>query len=368
MGIARLSPQEVAAAAVETLGLDSSIADLTTPEVLAAAVRRAASFSCPVSPRLLTVAVEESLRGLDLEDPPSADSGTRVRAMVESLVAYGDLVEAPVNDEARTAIHRTLFLAQPAYVRVSPTTCLVIGVAADGLSLMDDALADRIDRDAHVRRLVLQPHEDPSLVLGSVGLREVSEEHWLRRPPTCQPDALVADYDLRLRIAGPSGSIDGCRILDTSLPVTYYRGRWRSPTKRDTGSYVARRPLEYGADAWCYAELRDGEVVTVVDLPLRQGLDRACDEAWRLQAALDHAAGNPQAVWVARTASPGRAILHVLSPIPSWAQRRLDAVGQPLPKQRGSLIAYSVERGQLEEEISFLEQTMWITLDEHRPR
>ena len=101
----------------------------------------------------------------------------------------------------------------------------------------------------------------------------------------------------------------------------------------------------------------------VVDLPMRHRLDRACDEAWRLQAAIDCLADNPQRVRVQQRTG-NLAVLHLLSPIPSWAQRRLDAVGRALPRQRGSLISYSISDEQLEEELSFLAQTMWIDPDD----
>ena len=298
MGLVRLSPQQVAAAAVENLGLDSEIADFDTPEVLAAAIRRAASFHCPASPLLLSRIVEEALRGLVSLDPLEGSTASPVRAMLEDLVSYGDLLEAPVADEERGTSHRTLFLGQPAYVRVSDVSCLLMGVPAEGLALLDEVLTERISQEAHVRRFRLETAEDPAVLFGSAGLREISVDQWLNHPPVCAPETLVSDYDSRLTSAGPSGTIDGCRILDPSKPVTYYHGRWRPPVRKDTGRYITRHPLEFGPDAWSYAELHQGEVVSLVELPVHHRLDRACDEAWRLQAAIDSLAGRPQRVRV----------------------------------------------------------------------
>lgn len=361
MAITRLAPDQVAAASVEVLGLDKEIADLSTPEVLAAAIRRAASYNCPSSPRFLVRIVEESLRAVvdwgDAEIEP-------VRAMLDALVAYGDLAEVPVEDPERGTFHRTLFLGQPAYVRVSETMCLLVGVPADGLALVDDTLAARVDHDAHVRRIQLAPGEDPGEILGGAGLRELAEEHWLGRPATCTAEELLAEYDARLTSAGPSGTIEGCRILDPSEAVTYYRGRWRSPRKTDTGRFVARRPVEFGPDGWSYAELRDGEVERLIDLPVHHHLHRSCDEAWRLQAAIDSLGGSPQKVRVERSPSAAAILLRLLSPIPSWAQRRLDAVGRPLGRQPGSLISYRLEEQQLEAELSFLAETMWTEVEQ----
>ncbi len=363
MELKRVTPEQVAAASVETLGLDSEIADFGTPEVIAAALRRAASFTCPASPRHLTRVVEESLRGLVPIDPAVESSESSVRGMLEKLVAYGDLIEAPVSDEERGISLRTLFLGQPAYVRVSAASCLLLGVPAEGLTLLEEALMERMDHEIHVRRIYLEPGEDPANILASAGLRELTVDQWLKHPRRCSADVLLSEYDARLTSAGPSGTIEGCRILDPSKSVLYYSGRWRAPTRKDAGRYVVRRPLEFGPGAWCYAELHEGEVRKLVDLPLSQRLDRACDEAWRLQAAIDHLAGRPQKVRVQQRQGAYSPLLHLSSPIPSWAQRRLDALGRALPRQRGSLISYSISEEQLQEELTFLAETMWTETD-----
>ncbi len=363
MGLVRVTSEQVAATAVEALGLDSQIVDFGSPEVLAAAVRRAASFTCPASPRLLTLVVEESLRGLVNPDQAETGAPSPVRAILDDLVGYGDLLEAPVLDGGRGTSHRTLFLGQPAFVRVSDSGCLLMGVRAEGLTLLDEALMERIDHDAHVRRIELRAGEDPRIVFGSSGLRERTTEQWLNHPLACLPEVLLAEYDALLTSSGPSGTIDGCRLLDPSKAVTYYHGRWRTPTSKDIGRFIIRHPLEFGSDAWAYAELHHGEVQKLVDLPVRQRLDRACDEAWRLQAAIDCLARNPQRIRVEHAAAGRPAQLHLLSPVPSWAQRRLDAIGRALPRRRGSLMSYSVAEAQVAEELSFLSQLMWTEHD-----
>jgi hypothetical protein len=360
MAIVRLTSEEVTASSVNVLGLDGGVADFETPEAIAAALRRAASFTCPASPRHLIQVVEESWRGLAAADSSDSTSGSQVEAILDSLVAHGDLIEAPILDEDRRTSYRTLFLAPPAYVRVSETSCLLLGIRAEGLDLLDNVLADRMHHEIHVRRLFIGREEDPALMLSSFGLREITSEQWLKHPPICAPEMLVSEYNARLGSAGPSGGIEGCRILDPAKRVTYYRGRWREPGKKDTGRYVARRPVEFGPDVWCYAEFQAGTVQRVVDLAWRHSLDRACDEAWRLQAALDRLSGNAQRVRVEHPRGINDPLLHLYSPIPSWAQRRLNALGRALPKRRGSLMSYSVSEDQLANEVAFLAETMWI--------
>lgn len=363
MGIARLQRDDVVAATVEALGLDAEAADLETPEVLAAIVRRAASFLCPVTPGALVRCIEECLEGLVANDQP-ATRGSLVRAMLEELVAYGDLVEAPIEDDRSGISRRLLFLAQPSYVPLPSRTCLIVGIRADGLSIGDGSLDDRVDFYNHTRRVTLGSDEEPADVLGGIGLRELSEQQWLQRPQAVEAAALVKQYSVQLAAAGPSGSVEGVRILDPASPVTYYRGRWRAPTQRDSGSFVGQRPIQFGADQWCYCDLADGEVTRLVDLPTLDRLARGCDEAWRLQAAIDSVAGTPQFLRVRPGRIAGGVILQFQSPVPSWGQRRLDALGQPLGRQPGSLFAYRLSDDLIDQELAFLEETMWLQLQQ----
>ncbi len=362
MGLVRLDRDEVIAAAVGSLGFDASSVDLEAPEVLAALIRRAASFQCPVTPLGLVRSVEEALTGLaTVVQPDTGDSP--VRAMVEDLVAYGDLVEAPIDDDQTTTSRRLLFLAQPSYVVLSGNTCVVVGIRAGGLSLGDESLDGRLRHSNHARHVTLREGEALCEVMGGLGLRELSSEQWLNHPPPTTPVAVVEEYAARLGAAGPSGSIGVVRILDPRSPVTFYRGRWHSATPRDSGRFIGRRPIEFGADQWCYCDVVDGEVVRLIDLPAADRLARGCDEAWRLQAAIDAVAGTPQFVRVRHDLPRDQAIVQFQSPIPSWAQRRLDALGQPLGHQKGCLFAYRVPARLLEAELTFLSESTWLEVE-----
>ena len=353
MRVAPLSVDEAVAAAVETLGFDPSSVDLAVPEVIAAAVRRAASLTCPTTPRSLAAVVRAASSYL-VEEANDEDAFP-VRAMVDSLAAYGDLIEAPVRTDGGVE-QRMLFLAQPSFV-VLGAAVLLSGVRADAVPYLSGAAAELIEYDGHTRRLAaghgLAPQD-----LEELGLREVIAEHWLGHPTRCEPEELVAEYDSRLAAAGPAGTIDDCTILDAAQPPTYYRGRWRAVASKDSGRYVARRPAAYGAPLWSYLQIDAGEVVRVLDLPVQDRLSRACDEAWRLQAAIDALRGSPQMVRLGRGGRNDVIILHLLSPPPAWAQRRLDAVGRPVPRQR-SLLSYALAEDQVEGELEFLQELLW---------
>lgn len=354
MGIARVTAHEVAASSVSVLGFDPSTADLSTPEVLASAIRRAASFSSPISPRALREMVVESLRELTHSDDVTED----VEEMITKLVAHGDLVEAPIEDPVSGRETRTLFLAAPAFVRISSSDILLLGIRASGIGLLDDEHLQVVRHDGHVRRVQAAENVGPSLV--EAGLEELPEAHWLRRPPSSTAAELATDYLARLRSAPPAGTIDGVRVLDPTRSPSYYRGRWRPPSAKDSGRFVIRREVEFGADAWCFADLRGGVIERLIDLPVHDRLARACDEAWRLQAAIDELSGTSQQVRVSTDTSTSLAVLDFFSPLPSWAQRRLDVVGRALPKRRGSLFSYELRQGAVKDELLVLREMMWI--------
>jgi hypothetical protein len=158
--------------------------------------------------------------------------------------------------------------------------------------------------------------------------------------------------------------LEGVTILDPSAPVRFYRGRWRTPKKADDGIFVARRPQAYGADLWCFAEVSTGAVTRLIDLPVTVSVAPASDEAWRLQAALDAEAGHPQLFRVRGRELTDAALLDLFSPLPSWAQRRLDAIGKPLLRSRGALLSYRIPREELDEELQFLVNMLWMAPDD----
>ena len=69
--------------------------------------------------------------------------------------------------------------------------------------------------------------------------------------------------------------------------------RWRE-VRADSGRFVARRDQAYGSNLWCYVELSNGEPQRLLDFPLAGSRWRGCDEAWRLQMAIDAQRGAPQ--------------------------------------------------------------------------
>jgi hypothetical protein len=355
-----ISAAELHSRKVGELGLDASALDLTATESLAAALRRAAGFLCPCSMTTLVRAIVRPLEGLVPDLDAISDS---VETTLEAMVAHGDLLEQrDVAVEAGSNAGVLLYAAPPSFVVRQSGAALLLGITPDELSPLSTELEARIEYANHIRRLPADTAEDLHAELLNLGLVELSVEAWLKAPPAETAKQHVARVDRLLDTAAPSGMVPGLTIIDPSLPVRYYRGRWAEP-RSQTGRFVGRRSQAYGAALWCYFHISNGTPASFIELPLVGSRARGCDEAWRLQMAIDALRGEPQRVRL----RPGPAaswVLEFFSPVPMWAQRRWDAVGEPVPST-GCLFAYRFSENEIAEELHFIRERLW--LDELTP-
>ena len=334
-----ITPAEVHALSVRALGLDPDALDLTSPEALAALVRRAASVVAPCSPRTLRETVLRALSGLA---GSTRDEWNELRASVdetiEAVTIYGDLLELPAEDPNDSASARTLYLAPPTYVRLGEVLFL-LGGALDGVDAIPSDLRPMVEYRSHTRRL---SPDDPSEVakrLHAIGWVELPRRHWL--PPSTSETAeqILSRATATLSARPTAGDVPGLSVLDTERPTTYYPGRWTEPAGK-SGRFVARREQRYGADLWSYVDLSGGAVTHLVDLPISARADvRSCDAAWHLQMAIDQQAGRPQRFHRRPVAPAGSVIIDLFSPVPLWARRLWDVLGEEVPRSR-SLFAY----------------------------
>jgi len=350
----RLTAEQVHAQKIRELGLDPDALDLTTPEGLAGALRRAASYLCPCSAATLVRAVVRPLRGL----VPDLDKAKElVEETLEAMVSHGDVLEQPEMQEGAPSARVLLYAAPASFVVRQSGLVVLLGLAADQLSPLPSELERRIQYLGHVRRLSPSSgNEDLRSELRQLGLLELTSEAWLKGPKPGSASQLVAAIDRALDGVAPSRDIPGLSLLDPTKPVRYYRGRWTEP-KAQTGRFVARREQAYGADLWCYVQLTNGQPERMIDLPQRGSRWRGCDEAWHLQMAIDAQRGSPQRFRV--MPSGDAVVLEFFSPAPAWARRRWDALGEPVPSS-GSLFAYRIPKAEIDEERRFAREALWL--------
>ena len=351
----RLSASEVHAQKVAELGLDATALDLTSSEAIAGAFRRAATFLCPCAATTLTRSVVRPLRGL-VDDLHKIQE--TVEETLEAMIAHGDFIESrEVAEDSAPAKPLLLYAAPPSFVARQSGIVILLGIESDGLSLLSDDLQSRIECATHLRRLQTREDENLRDDLIRLGLIELSDEDWLGAPSIQPPNQYISRFDRLLDEAQPSRDVPGLLLLNPESSVRYYRGRWIEP-RSQSGRFVARRSQAYGAPLWCYVQLREGNPECLIDLPISSDRWRGCDEAWHLQMAIDERRGKPQQFRV-RTGPTGTRIVELFSPVPMWARRRWDAVGEPVPGS-GCLLAYRLAEAELGEELRFMREALWL--------
>jgi hypothetical protein len=339
----------------EVLGLPSPGAGFPSRELLAAVVRRVAAYSCPCPPGRIVRTTLAALEGLvpepellreDLEDT------------LEALISYGDLGQfADLSDVQQGAGRNWLGIMPPSFFVRASGTAYLLGLAPGRTNTLPEEIASRVALVRHVRSLEPLPGEDLAGLLRSLGLFELSARLWLRSPKSETAIQHVTRLNLALDRAPGGGLGEELLLLDPSRSPRYYPGRWVEAASQ-TGRFVGRRPQAYGADLWCYVELALGAINHLLDLPLSEGLYRGCDEAWRLQAAIDHTRGTPQ-LYRRRVVDMAGVALDVYSPVPVWVRRRWEAIGRELEREH-CLISYRFKPQEVDEEVRALCADLWL--------
>jgi len=337
------------------IGLDPSKVDVFTVEAIASSLRRAAAFFCPCSEQTLVKTIMSSLEGL-VSDPVAARG--LIEECLEALISYGDLLQLKnINDEDPIHNRAVLYTSPPSFVTRKSGSIMLLGVGLDSAPILPPELESQILHFKHMRILVGDTETDLPNRLTELGLIELSMNTWLKLPMKEQAEHHIEKANIELLGSNKSGNIPHLILLDTSRPVNYYRGRWVEP-KDQTGRFIGRRKQAYGQDIWCYIEMHNGEPIRFIDLPFQSNSLRGCDEAWRLQAALDFLNGSPQ-LYSTRECQQDHCFLEFFSPIPMWAGRRLDSIGEPISLS-GSLFSYKLSKPELSEELQFIHEYLWM--------
>lgn len=353
MTITELTPDEVLSYCRTLLGLGIEPSGLDDV-LLASLLRRAAGIHCPCSKATLRAALTESLAYVQ---PDLGTLSDRLDNLIEVMIVVGDLLElSDVATDDPDVKGTWVFAAPPSFVVRGTGSVFLIGIAPDQDGFLPEHLARRVTRSHVTQYIAAEPGEDLVEQLIAHGLHQVSEAAWLRSPKAQPPEQLIQRFENQLSSQPTCGPVPGLEILDRDTKVTYYRGRWSAP-RRQTGTFVARRPQEFGAPLWSFAELVDGTLKRIVDLPPKHFRWRGCDAAWHLQMAIDRIAGKPQQY--RRSATDAGVRFDFFSPLPLWTQRRLMVFGLERPRSR-SLFAYEIPVAEAAEEEKNLQENLWL--------
>ena len=353
--IEKIRKQDVLDVCRETLGLNSTGCSKLDQELLNGLARRCAGICCPCSRATLRRSLADALRFLSNSEEILSE---RIEATIEGLVVTGDLLELHDVCTLDPAARGTwVFAAPPSYVIRPNGDVFVIGIVRDQDVFLPRSLSSRICKQGNARLIKPEPGENLAAKMEEQGLHQRSERSWLKSPKATAARNVLERYRCRLNAAPPSGEFGSLNILAPERPVTYYRGRWTS-SEGKTGTFVGRRPQEYGAEIWCFVLLEDGVPKRFLDMPKKRSRWRGCDEAWHLQMAIDAELNQPQQYRVHYDNEEW--CFEFFSPLPSWAERRLLTFGRPVQAE-ACLMAYALPRCRAEEEVQFLQNTLWLT-------
>lgn len=357
MKLTKMTANDASTVAVTTLGLDADTIGLSSPEGLAASLRRAASFMCPTNPSRLVDAVLRALKPLHGDELKRED----LVDLLDQLVASGDLLE--LHDESDRST-RLLYLAPPSFIESVPGTYLLMGVRPFGTPIVGDELAEAIEYEVHTRILMIDPAEADG-ELRSRGLQRVPKDRWVSSPKAESAAEFIKRHGTQLEVAAEAGQLDGLVLVDPVANVRYYRGRWRAPTPADTGDFVARRPQAYGADLWCLVRFQAGEPQRLLEFPVNDPVVPGRDEAWRYQAAADALRGTPQQFRLRHGASPGAdSSVDFFSPLPGFVERYVQFAGLALGKTPGALFSFRLPAEAVGDVTAFLTDMLWMVSEE----
>lgn len=349
-----VSLEEARAISIRALDLDDQLFVLEYPEAIVASIRRAASFLCPTTPRELVDVLLEVLAPV-LSDPPKR---VDLMEVVDQMVSTADLLE--LSDTSVDRRTRLLYLGPPSFVEKSPGRYLLTGIRPLAAPLVGDDIA--VEYVLHTRTATLESTTAEASLRAS-GLHKISRSQWVDQPSAVSAADFVEGFRQRLSAARVAGQVDGLTIIDPATTPRYYRGRWREPVAGDTGEFVGRRPQAYGADVWCVVRLVDGAPERLLDLPINAVATPARDDAWRLQGAIDAVNSTPLPFRVRSMPNTATAELLVdfFSPLPTWAERYLELVGNPMDNSPGALFAYRIPDAALPALRSVLTETLWMS-------
>lgn len=351
--IAEISPQGIITYCRSVLGVeleDEAIDDV----FLLALLRRTAGMLCPCSRTTLRAALIESLAYLHDCDE---DLSLRLEELTDELIVAGDLLELSDVTTGDTEVKGTwVFAAPPAFVERKSGNIFLTGIVPDHDGFLSEALSRRVIHSYNTRFIVPETGEDLAETLAVEGLHRLPESTWLKAPKAQSAGELLEKTRERLAAKAQCAPIAGIEIIDPETKPTYYRGRWTEPGNQ-TGTFVTRRPQEFGAPIWCLAELNGGTLVRIIDLPVGTYRWRACDAAWHLQMAIDWANGWPQRYRV--SSGDGVRRYDFYSPLPLWSERRLMVLGRKCSGVR-SLFAYEIPANESGQEEAFLKENLWL--------
>lgn len=349
-----LSSQEALARLAAEHGVGAGAGALSR-ELLCSVMRGQLARMYPCPPAALITATRRAMEGLTQDHEAL---GRTVADVLEDLQTCGDVVESArvtyAQDEDRS---QWLFPAPPGFVLRSGRAYL-FGIAPDNAPFLPAELWRGVLKNGAMRSLEVSCANAPTPhALRAFGLRQLDEREWLGAERTETATQHVELLSERLRRHGTSGPLPGMRVLahQGSARQSYQR-RWTAESSA-SGLHIARMEQPHGAPLWYLAQLSAGRCQRSLLLPFHLEPERACDQAWRAQLAIDALQGHAGRYTV--QAQGDEVILTLDFPIPLIARRRLQLLGGS-PLRGDNPNAFALPQSEEKAERRYLEAHLWL--------
>lgn len=350
-----VSPDQALQSLREDLQLSQTPTASDGVALLAAVLRRAGGFMCPSPQAAILSAVKRAL--VTLPDMAS-ELEEGLHEVFDALLVAGDFVDISSVSTPEGAENRSRIFCGPPSFLVIGERAYLFGVAPDDASFLTATLQAKVRFDGPTRYLEVNPSADVASTLSGLGLRQHTEATWLSRITNDTPQTHLTHLLNRMERDGHPGQIPCVEILQhtAGLPLAYQQ-RWRAPAT-ESGLYVARAPQEFGPTLWYIASLDQGHIERSMLLPLSGSGGRACDQAWRVQLAIDATSGNPARYSMREEADGYRVRLSF--PIPLSARRRLLYLGGLNNVGTGQPGTFFLPRAAQQAAENFLRSSLWL--------
>lgn len=358
-----LSAQDAASQLAAEHGLSESIG--LSRELLACIMRGQLARMYPCSEASLLTASRNALQALaaDIDELTGA-----VADVLEDLLTCGDVVELARVTIAQADEHSQWLVPAPPSFVVRDKRAYLLGIASDNAPFLPEEHWRRIQHNGAARTIDLGDDGAVSAqALGAFGLRQLDETEWLEYRPKGSAAQFVDQLRERLRNKGVDGPLPGMKVLaHQGVDRRPYQRRWLDSCTA-SGLHIARLEQPYGSPLWYLADLSSGRCRRSLLLPYHLDKERACDQAWRAQLAIDASQGHPGRYAVQTGQRPtdqgnadqGKTVLRLDFPLPLSARRRLRFLGGPSARS-DSPYTFTIPSSEEQAECRHLEEQLWL--------
>ena len=331
--------------------------NFTDEQLIGMIVLRNASILCPCSKTHLRNNTIDSIMPLFLD---SEDIKEKINQSIDDLLIIGELNERDdVLEDEYGENKNWVFCSPPIFIKRKSGTIVILGLYPSYSSIR---LKDDVRKKITYKNLisVIEPSEENEIIaeeLKKAGLTELKESVWCKLPKIMTWKEFIEKRINELDQQSDNVYIDEYEVFLKDPTVRHdkrYKNKEYAIKHEITGNYVIRRPTKYSGKIWSFANINNGEVKKIKDLPISSNM-RGCDDAWQIQMALDAKNETPQQYKLVDIDDKTR--LEFKSPLPLWAERKLMLMGE----KEEAWLTYNIPRSEIIAEEKFLREYLWLT-------